>query len=270
MVYKIGWFSTGRDQAARDLIQTIADGISRGIIKAEIIFAFSNRERGEAKESDQFFELVEGLKIPLICFSSRDFRPEMRKKREMLKEWRRQYDREIILRIDEYTPDLIVLAGYMLIVSAELCQRYNMINLHPALPGGPAGTWQEVIWQLIESRAEETGAMIHLVTEELDKGPPIAYYSFPIKGGIFDNLWQDWERKLGEEGETNPLFAEIRHQGVIRELPLIFSTIKELAAGKIKIENGKVVAGDHLLKDGLCLNEEIEKYLKTSYQDQDV
>ncbi|GAH59253.1 unnamed protein product, partial [marine sediment metagenome] len=43
-------------------------------------------------------------------------------------------------------------------------QRYNMVNLHPAAPGGPTGTWQEVIWQLIENKAEETGVMMHLVT----------------------------------------------------------------------------------------------------------
>jgi phosphoribosylglycinamide formyltransferase-1 len=46
-----------------------------------------------------------------------------------------------------------------------------MINLHPAAPGGPTGTWQEVIWQLIEGRAVETGVMMHLVTPELDRGP---------------------------------------------------------------------------------------------------
>jgi len=248
MSYRIGWFSTGRDKAARDLLQTIHQGISQGIIKAEIIFVFSNRERGEAKESDQFFELVDALKIPLICFSSQHFKPELRREKE---EWRRQYDRQVARRIEKYNPDLIVLAGYMLIVSGELCNRYNMINLHPALPGGPVGTWQEVIWQLIESKAAETGAMIHLVTEELDRGPAITYFNFPIQGGIFNQLWQD----------PNLLFAEIRRQGVIRELPLMFYTIKELARGRIKIENGQVMVGGDFLKDGLCLNEEIEGYL---------
>ena len=56
-------------------------------------------------------------------------------------------------RLQGFHPDLCVLAGYMLIVGEEMCQRYNMINLHPAAPGGPTGTWQEVIWQLIDSKA---------------------------------------------------------------------------------------------------------------------
>jgi len=71
--------------------------------------------------------------------------------------------------------DLCVLAGYMLIVGPEMCTRFNMINLHPAAPGGPTGTWQDVIWQLIKQRARETGVMMHLVTPELDRGPVVSY-----------------------------------------------------------------------------------------------
>jgi len=62
----------------------------------------------------------------------------------------------------------------MLIVSEELCQKYDMINLHPAPPGGPTGSWQEVIWTLIQNKADTAGAMIHLVTPELDRGPALA------------------------------------------------------------------------------------------------
>ena len=66
-----------------------------------------------------------------------------------------------------------------------------MINLHPAAPGGPAGTWQEVIWQLIGNEAEETGVMMHMVTPKLDKGPPVAYCTFQIRGEPFDRYWFD-------------------------------------------------------------------------------
>ncbi|GAH51765.1 unnamed protein product, partial [marine sediment metagenome] len=54
-MYKLGWFSTGRDKAARDLLQAVDSSIKRGEIKAEIAFAFSNREPSEARESDLFF-----------------------------------------------------------------------------------------------------------------------------------------------------------------------------------------------------------------------
>ncbi|MFC1987581.1 formyltransferase family protein [Chloroflexota bacterium] len=96
-------------------------------------------------------------------------------------------------RLQDFSPDLCILAGYMLIVGQEMCRRYNMINLHPAAPGGPVGTWQEVIWQLIDSKAQQTGVMMHLVTPELDKGPVAAYCTFSIQGGPFDRYWQEIE-----------------------------------------------------------------------------
>ncbi|GAI48417.1 unnamed protein product, partial [marine sediment metagenome] len=120
-----------------------------------------------------------------------------------------------------------------------MCRRYNMINLHPAAPGGPAGTWQEVIWQLIKSGAEETGVMMHLVTPELDKGPPVTYCTFPIKGEPFDKYREEIQGHPLEEvkksqGENNPLFRLIRQHGLAREFPLIISTLKTFSRGKIR------------------------------------
>lgn len=58
-VLNIGWFSTGRDKAARQLLQTVQDSIRSGDINGEISFVFSNREPGESKESDRLSELVQ-------------------------------------------------------------------------------------------------------------------------------------------------------------------------------------------------------------------
>ncbi len=269
MSYKIGWFSTGRDEAARELLQTVMNAIDDGTMKdTEIVFMFSNRERNEAEESDDFFDLVEEYKIDLVCCSSAKYMPELRnygfKESPGLREWRKKYHAEVMNRLDKYKVDLNVLAGYMLIVSPEMCKKYDMINLHPAQPSGPAGTWQEVIWELIETRADETGVMMHLVTKDLDEGAPITYCSFPIKGGDFEKLWADLDRKLKgktlnqvikEEGERHPLFAEIRKQGVMREMPLIVYTIKEFADGKISIRDKQVVdAQGKIYNEGYCLN----------------
>ena len=126
-------------------------------------------------------------------------------------------------RLQDFSPDLCVLAGYMLIVSQEMCRRYNMINLHPAAPGGPTGTWQEVIWQLIDSQAQETGVMMHLVTPELDKGPPVAYCTFPIRGDPFDKYWPEIEglqvNSSNGHDAGDSLFKPIRKNGVARECP---------------------------------------------------
>lgn len=244
--YQIGWFSTGRDQAAIDLFETIYKAIKDGMIRAKIAFVFSNRVRGEAEESDKFFDVIEGYDIPLICFSSKNFQPFDRI----------SFDREVMKRLASFSPDLVVLAGYMLIVGKEMCRKHKMINLHPALPGGPVGTWQEVVLKLIKENASNTGAMMHLVTSILDKGPPISYYRFPIKGGKFDALWQDEDKSR--------LFTEIRQEGVIRELPLILFTIKEFADGKLTIEGERVYADGKLLEKGYDLTREIEEWLASS------
>jgi len=266
-MYRIGWFSTGRDKAARDLLRTVQNSIKHGEIEAEISFVFSNREPGEAKESDLFFELVKGYPIPLVHFSSKRFKAQMRG--SVVRDWRLEYDREVMRRLEGFQADLCVLAGYMLIIGEEMCRRYKMINLHPALPGGPTGTWQEVIWKLIESKAERTGAMMHLVTPELDKGPPVTYCAFPIKGKPFDRYWKEIKgQSIAEvkarQGENNPLFMLIRKHGLDREFPLIVATLKAFSEGKVRIEDGRVVDSSsqiilHPVKDDLTeeINEKV-------------
>ena len=146
--YRLGWFSTGRDKAARDLLTVAQRSIALGELQGEIAFVFCNRARGEARESDLFIKLVENYGLPLVSFSSKDFETDAPR---LSTEWRLAYDREVMKRLKGFEADLYVLAGYMLIVGPEMCQKYNMINLHPAAPGGPKGTWQEVIWLLIEA-----------------------------------------------------------------------------------------------------------------------
>ncbi len=275
MSYKIGWFSTGRDEAARELLRIVSDNIKRGRLpNLQISFVFSNRTKGEGRESDLFFKLVERLRIDLVSFSSQNFRPEMRRKAlvrgkrgklKLISHWRSFYDEEIIKRIDKFEVELIVLAGYMLIIGEKLCQKYPLINLHPAAPEGPRGTWQEVIWKLIEKNEWQTGVMMHLATPELDAGPPLTYCTFSIKGGKFDSLWEKLEEKLNrkplekikrEEGENEALFKEIRKEGLKRELPLIVHTLKALSNKTIELRGEKLVKEGRII-EGCCLNEEI-------------
>jgi len=251
----VGWFSTGRDAAARQLLQAVQDKSHRGDINRKISFVFSNREPGEAKESDLFFELVRSYNIPLVCLSHKKFKTA--KEEEDLgikKEWRIKYDKEVNKKIETFAPDLCVLAGYMLIVSEELCQKYNMINLHPAPPGGPTGSWQEVIWALIQNKAETAGAMIHLATPELDRGPVVSYCLFSIKGEPFAEYWRKDDKDM--------LFRLIRQHELAREFPLITLTLQSLSRGEVGIKNKRVIDAQGKLINGYNLSGRIDEEVK--------
>jgi len=251
----IGWFSTGRDEAARQLLQAVQDKIHRGDIDGKINFVFSNREPGEANESDLFFELVQSYDIPLVCLSHKKFKTARDEEAfGIKKEWRIAYDREVNKKIAPFAPDLCVLAGYMLIVSKELCQKYDMINLHPAPPGGPTGSWQEVIWTLIQNEADTAGAMIHLATPELDRGPVVSYCLFSIKGDPFAQYW----RKC----DTNMLFRLIRQHELAREFPLIILTLQALSRGEVGIKDRRVIDAQGKLISGYNLSGRIDEEVK--------
>ena len=158
----------------------------------------------------------------------------------MRSQWRSAYDAEVSDLIAPLYPDLCVLAGYMLIVSPEIFRKFSMINLHPAAPHGPDGTWQDVIWQLIDQRATHSGVKIHLVTKELDRGPTITYCQYPIRGEAFDHHWNAIGEASAEDlrdalGEDLPLFQAIRAEGVKRELPLLVETLAALSQGAISL-----------------------------------
>lgn len=260
--FKLGWFCTGRDQAARDLLDVVLQDIQQGIIpQCEISFVFCSREEGEDQESDKFIRQVRGKNIPLVCYSSQNFKPEQRKKGleleksgdpGIIEEWRRDYDREVRERIKEFPVDLVVLAGYMLVVGKEMCQEFAMINLHPAQPGGPKGSWQEVIWELMVNRWEETGVMMHLVTPELDEGPPVTYCLFSLKDSSLELLWKELEEREQQQpgflqnggvktAQELSLFHKIREKGLIREFPLISYTVKVFAQGRVRIDGQKIL-----------------------------
>jgi phosphoribosylglycinamide formyltransferase-1 len=271
----IGWFTTGRDKEAVSLLETVYKGVNDGSIEGRIAYVFINREKGEGFFSDLIIDLSHKWQVPLICFSSAKFKPELRREGhenpDVKMEWRRDFHQEILRRVRGIEADFIVLAGYMLIVSPDMCRALNLINLHPAPPNGPAGTWQEVIWKLIGMNARESGIIIHVVTPALDKGPPITYCLYKIRGEKFSALWDEMDEKrrrmsLDEikdlEGEKNPLFKMIRREGVKRELPLLFETIRCLSYGRIHLKDKRVYVDDKEWVGGVCLNEQIERIVQ--------
>lgn len=264
----LGWFSTGRGAGSRKLLAAVHDEIAFGRLNARITVVFCNRERGEDENTDLFLDQARNYGLPLVCLSSREFRrlrsEKPVRKGEELPEWRSDYDREAMRLLGPYSFDIGVLVGYMLIFTEEFANRYDLLNLHPAAPGGPKGIWQEVTWRFIQARAERAGVMMHLVTAELDEGPAVTYCTYPIRGPTFDPLWREIEGRPLEdikaiEGEANTLFAEIRRRGVAREIPLVIETLHGFADGRVRIAAKRIVDAEGHPTTACDLTDAIER-----------
>lgn len=267
---RLGWFSTGRGPGSRNLLKAVMDGKADGTLDIEIPFVFCNWDNTEEPNSRReqreiFFDMVRGYGIPLETASFKNFEPGLREKDK--EAWGEAYGKVLREKTSKYPMDLGILAGYMLWMDDTTCDAYDMLNLHPAMPDGPKGTWQEVIWELIAQDASVQGAMMHICTSEHDRGDPITYCGFPIRGGDYDRLWDDMYRKLEtrsldeirkEEGENEPLFARIRADGAKRELPLVVSTVKLFADGRAEIRDKKLYCNGKPLGGPYDLSAEVD------------
>ena len=96
---------------------------------------------------------------------------------------REAYDRELIHEIDMYAPDVVVLAGFMRILSPAFVSHYagRLLNIHPSLL--PKYPGLHTHRQALENGDEEHGTSVHFVTDELDGGPVILQAKVPVFAG---------------------------------------------------------------------------------------
>ena len=269
MTLRLGWFTTARGPGSRAMYETVAGAIADGEIDAEIAFVFCNRDPGEDEVTDRFLELVSANRHPLVTRSSVRYRRSVGGRRsgagEPLPAWRIEYDRLAEQQLAEHPFELGVLAGYMLIVSGEFVARHRLLNLHPALPGGPVGTWREVIRALMRQRATESGVMLHLAIAEVDAGPVVAYCRYPLRDAAFDGPWTGLEGQIDELDdealEASALFAAVRERGVRYESPLLLATIAEFAAGRLHVSDGRVLGPDGAPREPADLTEQVRARL---------
>jgi formyltetrahydrofolate-dependent phosphoribosylglycinamide formyltransferase len=136
----------------------------RGSVEAEVAVVLSNRADAPALAA------ARAAGIPAVPLS--DYRDPA--------EWLR--------RLAEHRVDLVVLAGYLKLVPAPVIAAYRdrIINIHPALLpafGGPGMYGRKVHEAVLRSGASESGATVHLVTEEYDRGPILAQERVPVLPG---------------------------------------------------------------------------------------
>ena len=96
---------------------------------------------------------------------------------------------DIITIFNAYNVDLVVMAGWMRVVSKKFCQAFEgrLINLHPSLL--PKYKGLNAVEQALKSGDDETGCSVHFVTESLDSGAIIKQQTVPIlPGDTVDSL----------------------------------------------------------------------------------
>jgi len=121
-------------------------------------------------------------------------------------ESREAYDALLSAEIDRHQPDLIILAGFMRILSTEFVNKYlgKMINIHPSLL--PKYTGINTHQRAIDADDEEHGATVHFVTPDLDSGPTVLQAKVPV---FSDDTSEDLrERVLTQEHLIYPLVAQ--------------------------------------------------------------
>lgn len=234
---RIGWFTTANGPGSRGMFVAVLDAMRSGHLNAEFEFVFVSRERGQTAPTDNFLDLTKLNNIETVTLSSQRFRRN--NDDAPWSKLREAYDKAALSALERFSPDVSVMAGYML-YAPEISRRMLILNQHPALPGGTIGKWQDAVWDVIENKQDRHGAMMHIATPELDRGPVATYCSFSVRGSEFDPYWEDAKSSdIGqmrrEEDEHLPLFAAIREAGLKRERPLVVETLKAVADREIDL-----------------------------------
>lgn len=142
-------------------LQAIIDSIDNGTItNAEIVRVISNNKGAFA------LERAKEHNIDALAVSPKDY------------ETRELFNEALLAAIDEVQPDLVVLAGFLVVIPEKLIQKYRnrIINIHPSLIPSFCGTGYyglKVHEAALERGVKVTGATVHFVDEGTDTGPII-------------------------------------------------------------------------------------------------
>ncbi len=192
-------------------LQAIIDAVAAGkVTNTELVGVLSNNKTVKS------LERAKNAGIPAVSISPKDY-PD-----------RAAFNEAMLAKIDEFAPDLIVLAGFLVAIPEAMVKKYSnrIINIHPSLIPSFCGVGfygLKVHEKALERGVKVTGATVHFVNEGMDEGPIISQKAVMVQEGDTPEVLQ---RRVMEEAEWI----------------LLPQAIDDIANGRIRVENGQVVS----------------------------
>ena len=194
-------------------LQAIIDSVENGTVtNAKIVGVISNNQNAYAlKRADKHGIAAE-------CVSPKNF------------ENRAAFNEKLLERVNSYEPDLIVLAGFLVVIPPEMIAAYRnrMINIHPSLIPAFCGTGfygLKVHEAALERGVKVVGATVHFVDEGTDTGPIILQKAVEVENGDTPEILQ---HRVMEQAEWK----------------ILPKAIDLIANGRVKVEGRRTVIED--------------------------
>jgi phosphoribosylglycinamide formyltransferase-1 len=196
---KVGVLVSGRGSN----LQALINAYNEGKIKGDIALVISDNPQAYAIERCK----RHGIKYAVV--ERREFKSKL------------EFERRMVELLKEKGVELVVLAGFMRVLSREFLKAFPMrvINIHPSLI--PAFQGLHAQRQALEYGVKLTGCTVHFVSEELDNGPVIVQACVPV-------LPQDTEESLSQR------ILELEHK-------ILPQAVKWISEGRVEVEGRKVV-----------------------------
>jgi phosphoribosylglycinamide formyltransferase-1 len=190
-------------------LQAIIEAVQSGMIKATIAAVISNNAAAYGLERARL------AGIPAIALVHTDYKS------------RDDFDQALQQTIDEYAPDLVVLAGFMRLLGDDFVNHYTgrMLNIHPSLL--PKYRGLNTHQRALDAGESQQGATVHFVTPALDSGPLILQVSVAVNNN--DNAMTLAARVLKQEHLIYPL------------------VIGWFVEQRLRLEQGQVLFDDNVL-----------------------
>lgn len=191
-------------------LQALIDAVDQGrITGVQLVGVISNNKTVKS------LERARNAGIRAVSISPKDY-PD-----------RPAFQEALLNGVDEFAPDLIVLAGFLVAIPEAMVHKYNnrIINIHPSLIPSFCGVGYyglKVHEKVLERGVKVTGATVHFVNEGMDEGPIISQKAVSVEDGDTPQVLQ---RRVMEQAEWL----------------LLPKAVDDFANGRIHVVDGKVV-----------------------------